>query len=422
MPIAARKLDISDIEPSPSQSGSARKIELDQKDISRFRSLISAPLKGLLKELPSFSKFTDPVSLFLPKSGAEKFYEEEVEKRLPTKEGFAEKTLERGAKLAPYFALGGGGIAGSLGRAGLAALGGQATEELGGGPLLQSGAELVASGLPSLGRKIVPSSKDQEAILSLGRKFGLTEEQLAPMMPEGLKKRFFGKLASSGEKTKDLLKSMREGGKAVYEGIKGSPEATKKLSDKEALRFGIKMQKLGQDMPHAVRTQLKNDALDLVNSAREKGGITGSDLMNFYKDVSSRYNLGRSELELFKGPIKDAISSIDPRLAKDFDTANKIWARQAQISSILSPGQYENLINMGEAVAVASAAAKGDLGLLSKILGVLGYRKFSNAMLTSPRLQNMIEKSQNALESNNIARLKPVGDLILKSYKEESED
>lgn len=421
--MSARSIQIENEDSTPKLSGTARPIQVEEKDISRFRSLVSAPLKGLLKELPDIAKMHDPVlaalSMFLPKTSQEKFYQEQVEEKLPTQPEFVEKSLERFGKMIPYAAIGGWpGIA----RAVIGASAGQAVEEVGGGPIPQAVAEIIPAGLPSLGRKIVPSSTQQRQILDLGRKAGLTEKQLAPMMPEDLKRRFFGKTASVGEKAKEKLSEMRRGGSQVYQFVKGDVTAKNFLSPNELQRFSSDMNKLGQDMPYAIRTQLKNDALDLVTSARQKGGVSGEDLINFYKDVSSRYNLGRTQLELFKGPIKKAIHSIDQNLGKNFDIANEIWKRQAKISKTLTPGEYEGLIDLGKTFATGVAAATGDTTTLIKILGYTGYRKLSTAMLTSPRLQNLTKQAQNALEKNNIQALEKIGNLIAEEIGEEKED
>jgi hypothetical protein len=413
--MSARAIDLPETEVKSTPSR-ARKIDINDKDISRFQSLVSAPIKGLLKELPNIARWQDPVSLLLPKSSLEDVYEREIEERLPTKPEFAEKSLERFGKLSPYLV--GGGVSG-VARAGLGAIAGQTAEELGAGPLGQSIAEAAPFAAPSFARKIVPSNAEQKAILDLGRKHGLTEEQLAPMMPESLKRRSFGKIASTGEKTAEKLKEMRKGGSAVYEALRTSPQAESLLTPQSSQQFASEMQKIGQEMPHAVRSQLQKDAADLVSSARSKGGISGADLINFYKDVSSRYNIGRSELELFKGPIKKAISSLDPELAKNFDTANKMWARQAKIASTLKPGQFDGIVDLGETYATAAAIGTGNFSLLSKILGLSGMKAVSNAMLTSPRLQNLVQQSQNALMKHNLPALKAIGEAIVEEFRSE---
>lgn len=401
---------------TPMEPSGARKIQLQDKDISSFRSLISAPLKGLLKELPSISKMADPISWLMPKSSLEEFYEKQVEEILPTKEEFAEKSLERFGKALPYGAL--GGIPGIVG-AGASALAGQTAEELGASSLAQTAIEMAALSAPSLSRKIIPSNAQQKSILELGRKFGMSEEQLAPLMPDAKKIRAFGKFASTGEGTVKKLKETKTGVSNIYDTLSASPEAKKFLDQKNLHQFSHEMNALGKKMPHAVRSQLKNDAADLVSSSLQKGGVSGEDLMNFYKDVSSRYNVGRSELELFKGPIKKAISSLDPELGKNFETVNQMWAKQSKIASKLKPGQFEKLINLGEAAAIATSLATGNPSIAIKVLGLSAYRNLSRELLINPRLQNLLKQSQHAIEKNKIPLLKKTGEEFLKFKSEE---
>lgn len=409
----ARQIDLPE---SNSPSG-ARRIEVKDNDISRFRSLVSAPVKGLLKELPTFANLTNPVTFLMPRDK----YEAEIEKILPTQPEFAEKALERFGRTAPYLAAGGEGILPSLARGGLSALAGQATEEMGGGPLAQGVAELGAFASPSLARKIIPSNAQQKAILNLGRKHGMSEKQLAPLMPSDSKRKYFGKIASKGEAIQEKLRDTKEGIGNIMEGLKNSPEAEGFLSPKSLNNFASEMQKIGLDMPHNLRVQLKNDAQDLVRAAQKSGGVSGKELINFFRDVSSRYNLGKAQLQRFKDPIKRAVTSISPELGNDFEVSNKMWERNAKMRSSLKANEYEDLINMGEAGALGIGAITGNIGLITKILGIFGGRKFAADMLTNPRLQNLIYKTFKSIKGNKLPIAKKTADILLEEYKKESE-
>ena len=442
--MSARAIDFSsDVQRGQEQTsiGSARPISLNEKDINRFRSLISAPVKGMYKGAIDIGRML-PILLqgpnlvpylltghsVLPKDIEKKYKqglqkgEEFIEQTLPTRPEFLESALERGGKLLPAglaaVATGGSSLLPQLGLAGAAGLAGQTVEEFGGGPFLQSLAEVAPYAGPSLARKIVASSAEQKKILDLGRSKGLTEEQLAPLMPETAKKRFFGKFAHTSESTKDTLKTTRQGVQNIYDIIETGPDAKKILPQQHFQKFASDMSAIGRKMPYNIRAQLKNDAEDFVKSVMAKGGATGEELMNFYHDISSRYNLGRTQLELFKGPIKDALKIIDPKMAHDFETVNRMYAKSLEIGRILKPSQYEQLISLGEAYELGAAAANLDAGRLRKILGFLGFRKLSEKMLTSPRLQNLIKKSQIAIEQNNLPLLKKAGDQILNEFKE----
>ncbi len=436
--MSARSIDFTSNLPQEKHISKARPISLDEKEVNRFRSLVSAPVKGLIKggiDIAKILPYLTPPSNILPsiiasqsetgrniKSGLEKA-ENFTEEMLPTRDEFAESALERGGKLAlPVLAsaaTGGGSLLPGLLVSAAGGIGGQLIEEAGGGPLLQSLGEITPFALPSLARKIIPASLEQKKILDLGRKFGLSEKQLAPLMPESAKKKFFGKLASVSENTEDILKGTREGVQNIYQVLEKSPGAKKILTQKQLSKFAVDMEAIGKKMPANIRSQLKNDAIDLVEAALKKGGVSGEEMMNFYHDISSRYNLGKSQLELFKNPIRSALKSIDPQLGTDFETLNKMYQKSIQIGRILKPSQYEELITLGEAYETGASVAKLDPGRLSRILGLVGFRKFSEKMLTNPRLQNLIKKSQIAVENNQLTILKDIGDQILKEFKKE---
>lgn len=429
--MTARSLDIPLDEPRKDFKGSARPIEVSDKDISRFRSIVSAPIKGMAKSVVGLGKlaldfFGDPNRIFRSVTdpvirGAE----EKIEERIPTQPEYLEKSLERGGGLVLPAVLaaatGGGSILGAGASSLAGGFAGQAVEEAGGGPILQGLAEIGPSALPRLARKIIPSSADQARILGMGRKFGMTEEQLAPLMPEAAKRRFFGKFAYSGEGAQEALQGTKKGIQNIYQALETGPQAQQLLSPQATNQFIQDVNNLAKRMPHNIRSQLKQDAADLVSSARQKGGFVPEDLMNFYHDVSSRYNLGRPQLELFKGPIKDAIRSVDPHLASDFETVNRMYQKSIQIGRVLRPSEYEHLISLGEAYELGASVAKLDPGRLTRLLGVVGFRKFSEKMLTSPRLQNMIKKTQDAVIKNQLPIIKRMGELIQEEFREDQE-
>lgn len=409
------ELEVSEKE-TVSPSPKPRPLEIEDKDISRFRSLISAPLKGVAKELPNVRNIMEPWRVIMGPTNEDKIYEEMVEKNLPTQPEFAEGALEKFGKNALYGASGG---VGGLVRAAIGSALGQYAKEKGASPLTQFLAEAGPQGAPSFSRTLKASSPMQQRMLNLGRQAGASEEQMAPWMSGEGKRRFLGSFASKGESTTDKMRESRKATSSVYNYIRESPGAKEYLSQPEMQRMAREVARIGENLPYNVRSQLHHDAADLVRSSLKKGGIQGTDLMNFYQDISSRYNLGRKQLELFKTPIRQAIESINPRLARDFDTANNIFIRQNRMAKSLTPNDLETYVNMGEAVGVAGAAATGNVSLLTKLLGFIGVRKFANAMLTSPRLQNLVKKSQDAVSQNRVPLMRKLGDLIVDTYKDD---
>jgi hypothetical protein len=426
--MTARSIPISQKTSTNSFQGTARPIEIQEKDISRFRSLVSAPIKGLAKGFVGTLRIAellqDPIKLLIG-SGSEPVFkkaQEVIEERIPTQGEFAEKGLERAGEMVMPALLSGAPLLGSIGRSLVGGFGAQAVEEAGGGALAQAVPELAAFAAPSAARRIVPSGKDQERILELGRRHLMTEEQLAPLMPEARKRRFFGRFAYGGEGTQERMHETAAGIGNIYQTLSSSPNAQQALSPSSLQRFANSMRTIGRQLPHAIRSQLTHDAMDLVRAAQQRGGVTGDELMNFYHDINSRYNLGRKQLQLFKNPIREALHSLNPDLADDFETINRMYQKSMQIGRVLRPSEYEELISLGEAYEVAASAATLEPGRLIRVLGVVGFRKFSEKMLTSPRLQNLLRKSQEAILQNNLPIIKKTGEMIKNIIEEDNED
>ena len=379
--MSARSIPLSENEPVNELKGSARPIEVSDKDISRFRSLVSAPIKGLAKTSVGLVRLgallMDPTDVFLTKDIFPLLNkaDEKIEKNIPTHPEFLEKALERGAGPAVIGAILGGVIPAVLGLA--SGFGGQAVEEAGGGPLAQAAVEFGISGIPSWSRRIVPSNADQQRILNFGRNRGMTEEQLAPLMPEGGKRRFFGRFAFASENSADQLGQTRRGIQDIYTTIENDfanhPPLSQNASNQFIRDTGAIMHRLSAN----VRNQVAQDAQELFQAAQQRGGFTGDELINWYRDISSRYNLGRAELELLKNPIRDALHSINPQLAAEFSIANRMYQKSAQIGRVLRPNEYEHLISLGEAYELGAGIATLDMSRIERILGLAGFRKFS---------------------------------------------
>jgi hypothetical protein len=409
-----RPIEIEDIKDTPESFPEGpiqgRKISFSKKEISRLRSLLGALPKGLLKGAQQISS----LSLF-PQAGPvpSKLVSKAIEEALPTEEALPEKYLERTGRLLASTLGGGGSLPANLGRAALSAGLGQGIEEMGGGEFAQTLGELVGYSLPGLGRKIVPT-KDQEKLVGFARKTGMTEKQIAPLLPSGTKQKFFGKPALKGEKTKETIQESRKGIGEAYEFIKGTPAAQETLNQQDIQKFLRDSTKIAYEMPFEIRKQLAHDAADLV-----KQGFSGKNLINYYQDISSKYKIGREHLERFKEPIREALGKLSPELAEDFQLTNEMFKRRLDIGRTLKPGLATTLVNLGELGNLAYSAINMNLKGLAISLGVHGARLFAREMLTNPRLQNITKQMVKAANENKFTIVMNLAKYLKKKYEED---
>lgn len=393
-----------------------RKIEFKPREVSRLRSLLSAFPKGAATEILDVARgIRSVVGLEERPEGkkARKFLEE----NLPTQPEFIEKGLERAGRIAPYTLIpGGGGLVGGLGRSALAGFAGQTAEELGAGELGQTITEIAALGAPGLGRKIIPT-RGQEKLINFARKTGMTDKEIAPLLPNQKKKSFFGKMASKGEKTQKSMQETRQAISRAYDFVKESPAASAELSPTAMEKFLRDSSKIAKEMPFEIRKQISQDAMDLLEQ-----GPSGSNLINFYQDISSRYKLGREQLERLKKPIIEALESISPELGDDFKLTNEMYKRGLAMRKALKPKAMEDLLQMGEAGVFAHGFLSGRMDILVKILGIEGARKLSAQMLSNPRLQNISKQIAKASNEGKFAQAESLANYLITRYKENKKD
>lgn len=125
---------------------------LNKNKISKTRSVISAPIKGILKGAEELSQFSNPLNPILQQIAPQKtsLLQNTVEDVLPTKDEAAEQYLERAGNLLPTVALGGEGVVMPILQAASGALLGTLAKEEGVGDLGQGISEAIGIGLPGL--------------------------------------------------------------------------------------------------------------------------------------------------------------------------------------------------------------------------------------------------------------------------------
>ena len=239
---------------------------------------------------------------------------ENLNEFLPTEdESFGQKSLRRGLKEVPTAISFPGSSAASGSRALLAGVAGQGAEELGLPEWAQTAAELTAYLGPDVTKKLLEKGKNAD-IIKEAKKLGLNDEQSTPLIQSDFKQKWLSKLAPKRGSTQKALDETKKGLGNVYETIQNSPLAKSEISE---LNNGKLINSLTQkldELPRELRDKVEKDIQDLIGNK-----ITGKSLINFWKDLNSFYGPGKEKLGILKDPIKNAIKTISPELAKDFD-------------------------------------------------------------------------------------------------------
>jgi len=161
------------------------------------------------------------------------------------------------------------------------------------------------------------------------------------------------------------------------------------------------------EMPSGVREKIATDLKDLY-----KKPITGDSLINFVKDINHELGPKSKELSLLKKPIKEALETISPEMAKDFDLINDLFSRYYKISKRLEPNLMTDIIGASEAIALLTSLTTGYYPVMLKIAGEKTARVIAQQLLLKPRFQQIAEKTSEALMQNKFSVAKKLTDLM----------
>lgn len=409
------------------QEGSFEEFGTKVQDTSRFQSLLNAPFKGLLKgsrELYLGGGAKEGEKENLPKQLIKKIigkskeetlfrpqeeFEKEVDVELPTKDLFAERALERGGKGLPFAAL--GGPAAILRQMGGAVVG-EAIKSAGGDDLAQAAGELFSLSIPSLSKKILANG-GQKPIVDFARKFGLSEEKIAPLIQGDKKVELLSKLGK-GKKAQKAVEKSKSAISGIYEDLKASPEAAKRLSNEHATSFLHEMHDEIAKLPSGARDLVMKDIIDFTKD------MTGKGLIKLYQDVNYYMGKGNKLLGGLHNPIKNAMTNLSPKLGEDFGMTNQLWKNMSKISAKVQPGKYEELMNYGRKGRVIYGVISGNYPVLVEALGEEAAKSLSRNMLINPRFQNISKQMVDAVNKSKFSAAEKLLNQITKESNPEN--
>lgn len=332
---------------------------------------------------------------------------ENLDELIPTEEeGYIQRSIRRGLSETPtMLALPGSGPA-IAGKALASGFLGEGAKELGLPKWAEPIAELLAYLGPDVGKKLLSTGTNKE-IIDAGRKFGLTDAQITPLIQSEFKQKILSKISPKRGATQKALSSTKEALSHSYGNLQTSEEATKLLSPSAESTLRERFSDLLFKMPSKVRKQVKEDLSDLL-----KNPISGETLINFYSDVNHSLGPKYKQLSLLKPAIREALGSVSPELAKDFDLINKLHTKYYPIASRLKPTLTSDLISGVENLSAFGAFVTGSYPVLVPVAGKKIANKLAQQMLINPRFQQLPEKILDSVKKNKFQIAKKTMDLL----------
>lgn len=367
--------------------------------------------KGLGEGFQRAGRAFGPLSPEMATENPQEQFSEQLEEQIPTEdENFAQRSIRRGLKEAPTAALAAPAAPlAILPRAMLAGFMGEGAKDLGLPEWAQTAAEITAFVGPDITKKLLSSGSNKE-LIEEARKFGLTDEQITPLIQSEFKQKWLSKLSPKRGRTQTALKSTKERLSEAYGTLQKSETAAQSLSSEASQEFTKASKKILEEVPSGVRETIAKDYKDLL-----KKPMTGDTLINFWGDVNHAMGGNTKQLSLLKKPIKDALQKISPELAQDFEMINKLHSKYYEIAGKLKPTLTSDIVSAAETIGLFGSAVTGYYPTLVSMLTEKGARLLSREMLLNPRLQQIAKKTIESINQNKWATVSKLMDL----YKNE---
>ena len=368
---------------------------------SKLRSLISAPIKGLLKGAQDYN----PLPSFGPIS--HKAGRQIIEKALPTQSGTAEDILEFTGENIP-FALGGEG---GLVKKGLQSLTGglvkKGAKELG----LPEWAQNILGGfgmsVPEAGKALVSKtlrpSSSQKQVVDFLRSKGLSEKEITPVIQDKKALSLLSKAAVKYEKKDPFIKGIKNKLGDVFEDIRERGRKSAFLQGPALEKFENEFYSKLNKIPRMYKGLIEKEVKDLFNNP-----INFTEIHDFNKAINAivrDVEGGKAVVGVLKEPLEKAQAKLSPSLYKELKATNDAYTRLHHFTDKMTKKNWDSLLGLGE----FGGAIIGALTLnpaMMKTAGLLaGGRITTKQLLTNPRLQNIHLKMWDALLKNKTPTL-----------------
>src|SRR5216684_553323 len=334
----------------------------DNSFLNSVADYAKTALKGTVEGISRLGSIMGP----LPsnKSQQEQFEQqtENLNKLLPTQDDFGQRALRRGLSQAPTALSFPGSTIATLPRAMAAGFLGEGAKDLGAPEWAQTAAELTAYIGPDITKKLLEKGSNKKIIES-ARRFGMTDEQITPLLQSEFKQKWLSKISSRRGKTEEVLKESKKGLSEAYDYVRQSMGKSNPISEKAKTSLLKEMTSVVEEMPSAVR-------------------------------------------EL----IKKAISSISPQAGKDFQLVNDLYSKYHKIAARLKPNLTTDIVGASEALGTLFALTTGEYPLLVKLATEKTGRKIAQQMLLNPKFQQIGNKIVDAVNQNKFNIVKKLSE------------
>lgn len=276
-------------------------------------------------------------------------------------------------------------------------------------------------------KRYTPPKGMAEELYKEGKRLGMTDEQLAPILAtEGQIERH-GALASGVPRTRKAFEKTGEVLGNVIEDMQNRPQNSQPLpssitsdllNDLHTMRDNIRKR------THSLSGE-EQSALNFIDNAIQdiqNYGATNRQLIGTWRSVN-KSGANKRDIQAVKEPLLKAIESTDKQLAQDLISTNKLYSKYISNIKEINPSQFNAFIDAGELQQLLGAVFTGQPQTLGKqvlnMASLGAWRRVSSRILTDPKAQSLVRNFGKAVRDGKGASARSLG-IQLKEYVEKN--
>lgn len=263
-------------------------------------------------------------------------------------------------------------------------------------------------------RRYIPSGRDAERIMAAGERLAMTNTELAPILATEEQVARHGRRAASIRGTREGFETTGHVLGDLVQQVQSQPGAAVAVGAQAEGRLLNQLQNIRQDMigrTHALSPQEQN-LLDFVENTITDIANNGSSprqLIGTWRSVN-RIGAGRTELRRILEPIREAIESVSPEIARDLIDTNEMYSRYIRNLQEIRPGAYNAFVDAGELQQLLGSVftAEPQKGVF-RFLTHKAFEKVSSLILTNPTAQSLVRNFGRAVRDGRAGSARALG-------------
>ncbi len=344
-----------------------------------------------------FGRTLGPLQTGQAEEDIQQDFARDLDAKLPTgDQDFITNLIGRGVKATPQISTfpGGAGPAEQFTKTAIGSMLGQAAEEAGFGETTQTILETIPHLSPRLSKLIQARPQDAEFV-RYATSIGLNENQIAPLLQEGTRGvDFWGRLAKKGGKTARVIANLNRIKNNAFVVLKRTPEGSMRMSGDAVNKLRRGLSRVRNEVPDSQWQEISKDVDNFM-----LGKKTLNDATNLWKKINDKFSGQRDFLQLFKGPLSEAIAETSPKFSTLFRQTNDLAERYHFIQGRLAQtnSNWNKIHTIRKAGTAIYGVTTGQPGYVGAVIGELGAGQLAREMLINPRLLNLGDKVATAI-------------------------